>query len=197
MNRLIATLAEDFENFAPEMVASPKASAYRIYRDTRFSKNKTPYKTHVAAVFPRQGLGKHEGAGFYLHVGCDEVLIGGGLYMPLPEDLAALRSHISDNWGQLRSIVKSRSFRRLLGDITGEQLVRVPRGYAADHPGGDYLRMKQFLAGRSLEPEVAGTPEFYALAVETFRTMLPLIRFLNEPIVRRHRIRERQDAMLR
>ncbi len=197
MNTLIDALAADFENFAPEMVASPKASAYRIYRDTRFSKNKAPYKTHVAAVFPRQGLGKHEGAGFYVHIACDEVLVGGGLYMPLPEDLVALRSHISGNWGQLRTIVKSPSFRRLLGDINGEQLVRVPRGFAADHPGADYLRMKQFLAGRTLDPKVATTAKFYPLVVETFRTMLPFIRFLNEPIVRRHRIRERQEQMLR
>src|SRR5262245_34863327 len=84
---LIAALAEDFRTFAPEMVASSKVSAYRIYRDTRFSKDKSPYKTHVAAVFPRAGLGKHEGAGFYLHVSHSELFIGGGLYMPEPEDL--------------------------------------------------------------------------------------------------------------
>src|SRR5262245_47309712 len=66
MTDLIVALAEDFQKFAPEMIASPKVSAYRIYRDTRFSSDKSPYKTHMAAVFPRSGLGKHEGAGFYL-----------------------------------------------------------------------------------------------------------------------------------
>src|SRR5262245_29536624 len=68
MGRLIEALADDFPKFAPEMVASPKVSAYRIYRDTRFSKDKSPYKTHIAAVFPRDGLDKHQGAGFYLHI---------------------------------------------------------------------------------------------------------------------------------
>src|ERR1051326_6139301 len=86
MTDLIAALAEDFPKFAPEMVASTKVSAYRIYRDTRFSKNKAPYKTHVAAVFPRADLDKHEGAGFYLHIAPSEVLVGGGLYMPVPDE---------------------------------------------------------------------------------------------------------------
>src|SRR5919198_5428275 len=92
---LITALAADFRKFAPEMVASPKVSAYRIYRDTRFSKDKSPYKTHVAAVFPRSGLGKHEGAGFYLHIAPSELLVGGGLYMPLPNDLNAVRTFIA------------------------------------------------------------------------------------------------------
>src|SRR5438876_8210086 len=97
MTDLISALAEDFQEFAPEMVASPKVSAYRIYRDTRFSKDKSPYKTHVAAVFPRSGLTKHEGAGFYLHIDPAELLIGGGLYMPLPEDLNSVRRYIAEN----------------------------------------------------------------------------------------------------
>src|SRR5579883_2307203 len=73
---LVEALAADFAKFAPEMVASPKASVYRIYRDTRFSKNKAPYKTHAAAVFPHKGLEKHQGAGYYLHISPDELLVG-------------------------------------------------------------------------------------------------------------------------
>src|SRR4051794_7730599 len=68
MTELIEAVHVDFQRIAPEMVASPKVSSYRIHRDTRFSKNKLPYKTHVAAIFPRAGLAKHEGAGLYLHV---------------------------------------------------------------------------------------------------------------------------------
>src|SRR5881397_1964972 len=67
MTELIAALAQEFQKFAPEMLASPKISTYRIYRDTRFSKDKSPYKTHIAASFPRSGLGKHEGAGLPSH----------------------------------------------------------------------------------------------------------------------------------
>src|SRR5690349_17680245 len=82
MRVIVEQLAADFRDFAPEMVASPKLSMYRIYRDTRFSENKAPYKTHVAAVFPTRGLPKHEGAGLYFHVSTDEVLIAGGMYSP-------------------------------------------------------------------------------------------------------------------
>ena len=77
MIALIERLAHDFRRFAPDLVASPKTSLYRIYRDTRFSENKTPYKTHVAAVFPPRGLPKHQGAGMYFHVSPTEVWVGG------------------------------------------------------------------------------------------------------------------------
>src|SRR5262245_8222522 len=97
LERLIDALAVEFERFAPDMQASRKASLYRIYRDTRFSKDKTPYKTHVAGVFPAKGLERHGGAAFYFHFNPTELLIGGGLYMPLPDDLMALRQHIAAN----------------------------------------------------------------------------------------------------
>src|SRR5262249_30080457 len=126
---LIQTLADDFRTFAPEMVSSTKVSAYRIYRDTRFSKDKSPYKTHVAAVFPRTGLDKHEGAGFYLHIAPSELLIGGGLYMPLPEELNAVRVAIAGKPEPFLRIVNSRQFRKLFGAVGGEQLSRVPRGF--------------------------------------------------------------------
>src|SRR5215471_7850717 len=104
---LIEALGSEFQRFAPEMVATHKVSAYRIHRDTRFSKDKSPYKTHVAAVFPHSGLGKHEGAGFYVHIAPDELLIGGGLYMPLPEDLNAVRSHMFENSKAFLRIVEN------------------------------------------------------------------------------------------
>ena len=84
MTAIVERLAVDLRTFAPELVASPKLSMYRIYRDTRFSDDKKPYKTHVAAVFPTRGLAKHEGAGVYFHVAPDEVWIGGGMYSPQP-----------------------------------------------------------------------------------------------------------------
>jgi uncharacterized protein (TIGR02453 family) len=196
MADLIQALHEDFQEFAPEMIASPKVSAYRIYRDTRFTKDKSPYKTHVAAVFPRSGLSKHEGAGFYFHIATDELLIGGGLYMPFPEDLNAVRSHIVENPTRFLKIVESPTFRRRFGEIDGEQLARPPRGFPVDHRVGDYLRYKQFLASRTLPAEQVVSARFYQILLETFRAMLPLVRFLNEPIVRARHAKERQDRFL-
>src|SRR5437764_7062727 len=97
MFEIIERLGADFRQFAPELVASPKASMYRIHRDTRFSENKAPYKTHVAAVFPTRGLAKHEGAGLYFHVSTEEVWVGGGIYMPQPHHPHAAREHIASN----------------------------------------------------------------------------------------------------
>jgi uncharacterized protein (TIGR02453 family) len=197
MEDLVSALADDFASFAPEHVASPKTSIYRIYRDTRFSKDKTPYKTHIAAIFPRKGFEKHEGAGLYLHIAADEVLIAGGVYMPMPEHLNAIRAHIADNHRKFRSIVEARAFHKMFDRLTGEQLTRVPRGFPPDHTAANYLRHKQFLAGRTLEPVAATSQRFYKTVVETFQEMMPLIRFLNEPIVRNRKRRDRESAVLR
>src|SRR5262249_17806649 len=157
------------------------------------SKNKAPYKTHVAASFPRSGLGKHEGAGFYFHISPTEVLIGGGLYMPLPEDLHAVRSRIAENFDDLRSIINNRRFKKTFGELTAERLSRVPRGFPSDHPAAEYLKLKQFLAARTLPPEASVGRGFYKQLVETFQALVPIVRFINEPIVERRRSRDRQN----
>jgi uncharacterized protein (TIGR02453 family) len=196
MEELVEALAVDFKEFAPEMLADTKSSIRRIYRDTRFSHDKTPYKTHVAAIFPRQGFGKHEGARLYLHISATDIYIGGGVYMPVPEDLTAIRTHIAGNNRAFTSIVEASSFRRIFGGLSGDQLLRVPRGFSADHPAADYLRYKQYLAGRTLTAEEALQPGFYKTVIQAFKGVLPFIRFLNDPILRAHRVRERQEALL-
>src|SRR2546425_5175365 len=117
MTDIVERLAIDLRGFAPEIVASPKLSMYRIHRDTRFSENKAPYKTHVAAVFPTRGLLKHEGAGAYFHISPDEVWVGGGMYSPEPAQLHVVREHIASNVKRLRSIVESPRFRRQFGKL--------------------------------------------------------------------------------
>lgn len=196
MVALVESLAGRFARFAPEIVASPKTSLYRIYRDTRFSKDKSPYKTHVAAIFPVRGVEKHEGAGFYFHVAPTEVLVGGGLYRPFPDDLRAVRLHIAEEYRTLESIVRDRTFRRLFGSLQGDRLTRVPRGFAPDDPAAEYLVFKQFLASRVLQPEQATAPEFVDVLAKTFQALHPLIRFLNEPILRSRESRVRQNALL-
>ena len=197
MTALIQTLQADFQQFAPEVLASPKVSAYRIYRDTRFSKDKSPYKTHIAAIFPQAGLSKHEGAGFYLHLAPQELLIGGGLYMPLPEDLNVLRNHILENARKFLNIVEGPKFHRMFGKLEGEQLSRVPRGFPPNHSVTDYLKYKQFLAGRKFAPEIATTARFYSAVLETFQGLLPLVRFLNEPLVQMRRSKKREEGFLK
>ena len=184
MIAIVNRLAEDFREFGPEFVADPKKSMYRIYRDIRFSENKAPYKTHVAANFPRRGLPKHEGAGLYFHVSPDEVWVGGGLYAPATPQLHAIREHIAGNSRRLRTLVESPAFRNEVGPLDGEQLQRVPRGFPRDHPAAAYLKYRQFLAGREFEPAFATRSTFYSGLLGVFRRVVPLLRFLNEPLVK-------------
>jgi uncharacterized protein (TIGR02453 family) len=185
MTAIIEQLAIDFRDFAPDLVASPKASMYRIYRDTRFSENKTPYKTHIAAVFPPRGLPKHEGAGMYFHVSPDELWVGGGMYAPQTPQLHAVREHIAANLRQLRTIVESPDFKRRVGTLEGERLLRVPRGFPKDHPAADFLKYRQFLAGAEFPAALATSPKFYSTIVAVFRAVVPLTRFLNAPLLER------------
>jgi len=184
MVELIEQMATEFRTFAPDLVATPKASLYRIYRDTRFSDNKAPLKTHIAAIFPHRRLPKHQGAGLYVHVSVDEgVWIGGGMYAPETSQLQAVREHIADNHRRLRSIVEAPAFRRRVGALEGERLQRVPRGFAKDHPAADFLRHRQFLAGREYPLSFSTNPRFYSTVVEIFRHVAPLTAFLNEPLL--------------
>ena len=184
MLAVVERLAVDLRAIAPEIVVDPKTAIYRIYRDTRFSENKTPYKTHVAAVFPWRGLPKHEGAGLYFHVSPDEVWIGGGMYSPQTAQLHAVREHIAQNVRRLRAIVESPGFRKAIGTLDGERLQRVPRGFPKDHEAAEFLKYRQFLAGRELPPTFACNPKFYSTVVGVFRQVAPLARFLNEPLVK-------------
>jgi len=183
MAAMVERLAEDFRGFAPELVASPRLSMYRIYRDTRFSDNKTPYKTHIAAVFPTRGLLKHEGAGLYFHISPDEVWIGGGMYAPQPAQLYAVREHIAGNFAELRAIVESPGFRRHVGQLEGEKLTRVPRGFARDHAAAEYLKHRHFIAGAGFPPSLAAGPKLHGTLLKVFRHVIPLSRFLNTPLL--------------
>lgn len=183
MVALLAQLAVDLRGFAPELISEPKVSLYRIYRDTRFSENKAPLKTHVAARFPARGFPRGEGAGLYLHISSEEVWIGGGLYMPSSADLRLIREHIAEHPTSLRKIVTAKAFRQAVGELTGEQLSTMPRGYAKDHPAAEHLRFKQFLASREFEASFATDDRFYAELLTVFRAVAPLVRFLNTPLV--------------
>ena len=183
MVQLLARLAADFGTFAPELIADPRVSLYRIYRDTRFSGDKRPLKTHIAAHFPAKGFARHEGAGLYLEIAPGWVWIGGGLYMPSSADLRAIRARIALHHRQLHRVVTAPAFRQAVGRLEGEQLSRVPLGYPKDHPGAAYLRFKQFLAGCEYEAEFAYDRRFYRAVLTVFRAVAPLVRFLNGPLL--------------
>ena len=183
MIAIIERLAADFRSFAPGLVASPKRSLYRIHRDVRFSEDKKPYKTHVAAVFPSRDLPKHEGAGLYFHVSPEEVWVGGGMYAPMTPQLQAVREHIAANSRRLRTIVTAPGFRRAVGSLQGERLQRVPRGFPKDHEAAEFLKYRQFLAGREFPASFATSPRFYSGVLGVYRQIAPLVAYLNEALL--------------
>ena len=114
MVALLEQLAPDLRSFAPELVCDPKVSLYRIYRDTRFSEDKSPLKTHIAAHFPMRGFPRGAGAGLYFEIAPQWVWMGGGLYMPSSADLRAIRAHIADTHPQLHRVVSRPAFVRIV-----------------------------------------------------------------------------------
>jgi len=185
MLAVLERLARDLRPFAPELMSDPKVSLYRIYRDTRFSADKSPLKTHAAAHFPARGFARGEGAGLYFEIAPQWVWIGGGLYMPGTTELRAIREHIVASHPRLHRIVTSKRFSSQVGPLDGERLTPAPRGYPKDHPAVHYLHFKQFLAGREYGAEFACSSAFYPELLRTFRASATLVQFLNEGLATR------------
>jgi len=186
MIAVVERLAVDLGSVAPELVIDPKKSLFRQFRDTRFSEDKSPLKTNIAATFPDCRLGRMNGAGLYFEVAPGWVWIGGGMYAPETWQLQLVRERIAADPRRLRAIVTSPPFKRL-GGLQGDTLTRVPRGFAKDHPAAAYLMHKQFLGFREEPAASATAPGFYKQLLATFKTLLPLLRFLNEPLVEAQR----------
>lgn len=188
MVAIVEQLAVDFRKAAPDFVADPKISLFRPWRDTRFSADKKPLKTHVAAVFPHRALGRMQGAGLYFEVSSEQVWIGGGLYQPDAPTLHAVRTHLVDHHRTLTRLTSAAAFKKTLGTMRGDRTARMPRGFDPAHPAAELLKHKQFLAWREESPEFATRPDFYKALLGTFAAMAPFVAFLNAPIVdaRRH-----------
>jgi uncharacterized protein (TIGR02453 family) len=182
MISLVSSLGGAMHAFAPELVVDPKRAIYRIYRDTRFSPDKTPYKTHTAAIFAARGMPKNRSAALYFHISPDELIMAGGVYMPDGDALRALRRHIAAHWEELLEITRKAAFKKLFGGLEGDRLVKVPRGFTPDHPAAEYLRFKQFYVAIEDVPRLAEGPKLFPRLITTFAAMMPLIRFLNRPL---------------
>ncbi len=176
---LVIALGGAMQGFGPEMIVDPKKAIYRIYRDIRFSADKSPYKTHIAAVFVPRGIPKNSAAVLYFHLSPEEVIIAGGIYMPGSPELRAIRQHIAGHYEELQAILKNREFANMFGGIWGERLSRPPRGFPLNHPAMELLRHKQYLVSVTEKPEFAETRDLFPRLLTCFTAMMPLVRFLN------------------
>ena len=182
LHRLLETLNEDLHDVAPELACTARESTFRMYRDTRFSEDKTPLKTHVAWSLRPRGFPKGYAAGLYAQFDPGETWIGGGLYHPEPQVRTAEREHIAAHHRRLTAILRAPAFRTHLGALEGDTLARVPRGFDPAHPAAEYLKFKHWMVARSLPGTFVTEPAFYPTLLAIFRAAAPLIRFLNEPI---------------
>src|SRR5579872_3616867 len=182
MLELIAAVNDDLAEYAPDMIVPPEKAMFRIYRDTRFSNNKLPYKTHVAAYFKPRVMAKTSGAGYYFHISAKEVFIGAGAYMPEREQLLAIRMHIAEHHEELRKILKNRQLRKLMSELEGAQLTRVPKGFAKEHPAADLLRHQQWAVGATLPAKLATSGTLLRELTKRMRVAAPLVEFLNRPL---------------
>lgn len=184
MIELVTELLTDFRKFAVDYVPPDPAKAlYRIYRDTRFSRDKTPYKVHIAAHFQHQKLPKNRAAGYFVAISHKEVELAGGIYMPGPEELLAVRQAILKQPETFRKLVEDRSLVRKFGPLQGTKFARVPKAYPQDHALADWLRMKNFYFYAGLEAKEALQPGFKKTVIGHFRSLEPIVTFFNESVL--------------
>ncbi len=191
MEQLCVALEQQFRSRGIPLHADPARSPFRIYRDTRFSKDKSPYKTALAASFGWAGDGvdaaggrSHtenvHASGGYFHLQPGEIYVGGGVWHPEPSWLSAFRQRIVDDYDGFRSIVEAPAFADSFGTVSddGESLKRVPTGFPADHPAADLLRKKNVTFGRRLSDDEAMSPGLPVVIADAFEAGTPLMRYL-------------------
>jgi uncharacterized protein (TIGR02453 family) len=187
MLEMVASLNEELARFAPAYVTPPEKAVYRIYRDTRFSPDKTPYKTHIAAIFPRHSAVKREGAVFYLHFTEKELLAFAGVYSPDRDELLAYRALLQENHEEFEAILSDKHLRKLAGRLQGEQLTRLPKGFPANHPAEELLRHKQWYLESTLDIGVLTSSRVVPELARRFEVMAPMVEFLNRPLAHKEK----------
>jgi uncharacterized protein (TIGR02453 family) len=162
----------------------PKKCVFRINRDVRFSKDKSPYKTNMGMSISRGGKSAIS-AGYYFHFEPDACFIGGGIYMPMPDEVKKIRQEIDYNWDEFKKIIASKKFSSVFGDVTKSaefSLVRPPKGYEETNPAIDYIKLKSWIASASLQDEELTDKNLVKKIVTVFEVLKPLIDFLNRGI---------------
>lgn len=183
----------EFEQFIDELIPAiavfdpgiahqtAKKCVFRIYRDVRFSKDKSPYKTnfgaHITAAAKKSEI--HSQAGYYIHLEPSESMLAGGAYLPKGDWLRAIRAEIDENANELKKILKSKKFKKYFGEIEGEKLKTSPRDYPSDHPEIELLRYKSFLAVHQLDDKQILADDFIQHCTKVFEALLPFDQFLN------------------
>ena len=162
----------------------PKDCMFRINRDVRFSKDKSPYKTNMGVYFSKGGK-KGINAGYYFHLEPGSSFVAGGLWMPMPPELKKVRQEIDYNWDEFSKITGSKKFKSVFGDLdmsNESALSRPPKGYEADNPAISYLKLKSFIATTKIKDADLTSKDLVKKVTVHFESLKPLIDFLNRAI---------------
>ena len=157
---------------------SPKDCIFRIFRDTRFSNDKTPYKTNMGSFIARDGR-KSARAGYYIHIEPGNSFLGGGIWGPQPEILRAIRSEVYNNTAGFKEVIEDENFKKYYSMIEGEKLKTAPKGFPKDFEDIDLLRYKSYVFGYPVDDHTIMSENFITIAVDAFKELYKANRFLN------------------
>ncbi len=177
----ITELLHNMAAFDPDMKdLEAKKCMFRINRDIRFSKNKTPYKVNISAHFNKGGK-KSVNAGYYIHLQPGgNSFVGGGVWMPEAVELKKLRQEVDYCFPEFKKIVNSPVFKKQYGELEKEDmLVNVPKGYDKENPAGEFLKLKSFVATKNISDEELLSPKFCGELIVAFKALMPLLKFMN------------------
>jgi uncharacterized protein (TIGR02453 family) len=182
---------KDFEIFIDELIhrmcdfdptlmgLQAKECMFRIYKDVRFSKDKTPYKINMGAAI-NEGGRKMPLPGYYFQIQPGDCFLAGGLFMPAPDKLLSVRNAIVSRKGEFRKIIESKDFKKNADELWKDTLKTAPKGFPKDHPDIEYLKYKSFIAYKNISDELALSSKCLSYSVKVFKAMKPLIDFLHE-----------------
>ena len=171
------TLLTEMNRYDNIATPSGKKSVYRIYRDVRFSKDKTPYKTHFSGYF-RRATEQLRG-GYYFHIEPNNCFVGGGFWSPNSKDLLRIRKEIAADASEFRKIFSSKEFISTFGELRGDKVKTAPRGFDKNHPDLDLLQFKQYLLVKKFKDYEVLKPNFYKEVSSTFKAMRPFFDLMS------------------
>ena len=185
LEALCVALADRFEQLRLPMVADPKRSPFRIYRDVRFSKDKSPYKTGQGADFPwddsRDDAARPRGAvGGYFHLEPGNIFVGGGMWRPEPARLAAFRERVDRDPNAVLKAIEDDRFRSVFGSVTGDSLTRNPKGFPRDHGYNHLLRLKDVVFSRRMADDEVYSAELPDIIAADLDAARPVLLFLDQ-----------------
>jgi uncharacterized protein (TIGR02453 family) len=190
MRALVEEMDVRLARFAPEIVGDPRRSMFRIHRDVRFSRDKSPYKTHASCWFYHRAAGRQVGqeadagsAGFYFQFSPTDSFIGAGIWMPPRGSLSRIRDALSEDHHRLAAALATPAVRRRFGRLDEDAMLkRLPRGFSEGHPAGPWLRYQSFTLGRSLTVAEVLHPRLAARLEKDYTLLLPFVRWLNQAL---------------